>query len=55
MIDLTTLKELTKRWYPKIFYEQEGQNEDSMHRAMDDIKKSIEGMKIYREKIFIKD
>lgn len=55
IIDLTTIKELSKRWCPKIFYEQEGQNDEKGHRAMDDIKKSIEGMKFYREKLFGKN
>jgi oligoribonuclease len=45
------VKELVKRWYPNIAYGREinaGQN----HRAMDDIRDSVEEMRYYRNLIF---
>ena len=50
-VDVSTVKELVKRWYPNIAYGREistGQN----HRAMDDIRDSIEEMRYYRSLIF---
>jgi oligoribonuclease len=53
MIDVTSVKELAKRWYPeevKSFLD----NKDVTitHRAQDDIKWSINEMKFYRKTIF---
>ncbi len=50
IIDVSTIKELTHRWYPEI---PEYKKEKS-HRALDDIQESIDELKFYREKIFIK-
>lgn len=50
-VDVSTVKELVKRWYPNIAYGREtsaGQN----HRAMDDIRDSVEEMRYYRSLIF---
>jgi oligoribonuclease len=50
-VDVSTVKELVKRWYPNIAYGREinaGQN----HRAMDDIRDSVEEMRYYRNLIF---
>jgi oligoribonuclease len=54
IIDLTTVRELAKMWCPELEREIEREEDEKKHRAMDDIKKSIEGMKFYREKIFSK-
>jgi oligoribonuclease len=50
-IDVSTVKELAKRWYPKlpIYIKAE------KHRAMDDIKESVAEMKYYRDKVFVKE
>ncbi len=45
-IDVSTLKELGRRWAPEI---QKGFTKDSSHLAMDDIKDSIAELKYYRE------
>ncbi len=45
-IDVSTLKELTLRWYPK---DKPNQEKKSAHRAMDDIRESIEELKYYRK------
>ncbi|SAM06315.1 hypothetical protein [Absidia glauca] len=50
IIDVSTIKELTKRWYPKAANSLVKKN---MHRAMDDIKESIEELKYYRQHVFI--
>jgi oligoribonuclease len=55
MIDVSSIKELAKRWYPeevKIFLDNK--EEVVAHRALDDIKWSIRELKFYREMIFKK-
>lgn len=49
-LDVSTLKELAKRWYPKLL---SGVEKDSKHLALDDIRDSIEEMAFYRDN-FIK-
>ena len=47
-IDVSSVKELAKRWYPNLpLFEKKGG-----HRALDDIRESIEELKYYRSKIF---
>ena len=50
LIDVSTLKELSKRWYPKMKIREK----KNSHRAFDDIEESINELKHYREHIFIK-
>ena len=51
MVDVSTLKELAARWYqPPVDFTKA----KDLHRALDDIKESIEELKFYRDKIFIK-
>ncbi len=47
-IDVSSVKELARRWYP----EMGNFRKPSGHRALDDIKSSIEEMRHYRETIF---
>ncbi len=48
-IDVSTIKELTKRWYPQVSsFPKVGK-----HLALDDIRESIEELKYLREKVFI--
>ena len=47
-IDVTSVKELTRRWYPR----GKKYRKDSGHRALDDIRGSIEELKLYREYFF---
>lgn len=49
-IDVSTLKELARRWRPEIMKELV---KESKHVALDDIKESIDELRFYREK-FIK-
>jgi len=45
-IDVTTLKELARRWAPEILA---GVTKESKHLALDDIRDSIEELRYYRE------
>ena len=47
-LDVSSFKEAVKRWYPE---EKEFEKKGS-HRAMDDIKESVNELKFYREKLF---
>jgi len=50
LVDVSTVKLLALTWYPKLpKYEKK-----DMHRAMDDIKESIEELKYYRKNLFKK-
>ena len=48
IVDVSTIKELAKRWYPEMepFVKQE------RHRALDDIRESIDELRWYRQQIF---
>ncbi|MGZ8180049.1 oligoribonuclease [Williamsia sp. SKLECPSW1] len=51
MIDVSSIKELSRRWYPKIYF---GQPEKGLaHRALADIRESIRELKYYRETVFV--
>lgn len=47
-VDVSTLKELARRWYPEVM---DGYEKKGAHRALDDIKESIEEMLYYRKTI----
>jgi len=48
-LDVSTLKELARRWYPDI---ATGFSKESTHLALQDIHDSIEELKYYRRKMF---
>jgi oligoribonuclease len=48
-IDVSTLKELTRRWYPDVYRKRPGKAE--RHRALDDVRESIAELRFYRETI----
>jgi len=48
-IDVSTLKELAKRWAPEVYEEAERRKVNKVHRAKNDILQSIEELKFYRE------
>lgn len=51
MIDVSSIKELCRRWYPKIYY---GQPEKGLaHRALADIRESIRELQFYRRSAFV--
>ena len=49
-IDVSSLKELCRRWYPDIYSKRPDKSEQ--HRALDDIRESIEELRFYREQLF---
>ena len=48
-VDVSTLKELVERWYPGVVEKPE---KESTHRALNDIRESIEELKRYRRTVF---
>jgi oligoribonuclease len=46
-IDVSSLKELCRRWYPDVYRKRPGKAEQ--HRALDDIRESIEELRFYRD------
>jgi oligoribonuclease len=50
-IDVSSFKELCRRWYPAIYRKRP--NKSEQHRALDDIRESIEELRYYGEHIFI--
>ncbi|WP_280422107.1 oligoribonuclease [Nocardia carnea] len=51
MIDVSSIKELCRRWYPRIYF---GQPEKGLtHRALADIRESIRELEYYRRTVFV--
>ncbi|MGD9794099.1 MAG: oligoribonuclease [Acidimicrobiia bacterium] len=50
-VDVSTIKELAKRWYPGI--DGKRVKKESMHRALDDIRASVDELRHYREHVFL--
>lgn len=48
-IDVSSIKELARRWAPELYKEAERMKENKTHRAMDDIRQSIEELRFYRD------
>ena len=51
-VDVSTLKELAKRWFPRVHYQ--APKKAGNHRALADIQESIEELRYYREAVFVK-
>ena len=49
ILDVSTIKELARRWRPEIY---SGVVKKGEHRALDDVRESIEELKYYREHFF---
>ena len=49
-IDVSTVKELCRRWYPQAYDAAPAKGE--MHRALDDIRESIAELRYYRSTVF---
>ena len=50
MIDVSTVKELVRRWYPDVHKKLPRKNDT--HRALDDIQESVAELKRYRSLVF---
>jgi oligoribonuclease len=51
MIDVSSVKELCRRWYPRAYYGQPAKG--LAHRALADIKESVRELEYYRRTIFV--
>ncbi|WP_436494789.1 oligoribonuclease [Actinokineospora sp. HUAS TT18] len=51
MVDVSSIKELCRRWYPRIYYAQP--DKGLAHRALADIKESIRELRYYRGTAFV--
>ena len=49
-VDVSTIKELTRRWYPGAL--EAMPRKATAHRALDDIRESIEELRWYRANVF---
>ncbi len=49
-VDVSSVKELAKRWYPEAVTRAPGKH--GTHRALDDIRESIAELRYYREAVF---
>jgi oligoribonuclease len=50
-IDVSSVKELVKRWYPQV--DAGRPNKMGSHRALDDIRASVAELQYYREQVFV--
>jgi oligoribonuclease len=51
MIDVSSIKELARRWYPRVYFASPAKK--GGHRALADIRESIEELRYYREALFV--
>ena len=51
MVDVSSIKELARRWYPRAYFASPVKH--GGHRALADIKESIQELRYYRETIFV--
>lgn len=51
IIDVSTIKELARRWYPRAYFQAPAKTGN--HRALGDIKDSIDELRYYREAVFV--
>ena len=51
IVDVSSIKELARRWYPKAYYA--APTKRGNHRALADIQESIEELRYYRDTIFV--
>jgi oligoribonuclease len=51
MIDVSSIKELCRRWFPRTYYGQP--TKGLAHRALADIKESIRELEYYRRTVFV--
>lgn len=50
-VDVSSVKELAKRWFPRAYYNSPAKNGN--HRALADIQESIEELRYYRDAVFV--
>jgi oligoribonuclease len=52
-VDVSTVKELVKRWYPTLNATRP--RKAGAHRALDDIRESVSELRFYREHVFVRE
>ncbi len=51
IVDVSSIKELVRRWYPRVYFASP--KKTGNHRALGDIRDSINELKYYREAVFV--
>jgi oligoribonuclease len=51
MIDVSSLKELARRWYPRVYWAQPAKG--LAHRALADVTESIQELRYYRRTMLV--
>jgi len=51
IVDVSSIKELARRWYPRAYFSAPAKNGN--HRALADIQESIEELRYYRAAVFV--
>jgi oligoribonuclease len=51
MIDVSSIKELARRWYPRAYFASPAKH--GGHRALADIRESVQELRYYRETVFV--
>ncbi len=51
IVDVSSIKELSRRWYPKAYFNAPAKS--GGHRALADIQESIEELRYYRQAVFV--
>jgi oligoribonuclease len=52
IVDVSSIKELSRRWFPRAYYN--APSKGGNHRALADIRESIEELRYYREAVFVR-
>jgi len=51
MVDVSSIKELARRWYPRVYFASPAKR--GGHRALADVTESVQELRYYREAIFV--
>jgi oligoribonuclease len=51
MVDVSSIKELARRWYPRVYFASPPKH--GGHRALADVRESIQELRYYRETVFV--
>ena len=51
LLDVSSVKELTRRWYPRVYFASP--EKTGNHRALGDIRDSISELRFYRDAVFV--